>query len=69
MRFGQVAIVLKTNNLDSRAQEVINDGLEKFPNEFELWSVLSELSTATPEQITEAKKQMKRLDPLNPELK
>jgi len=69
MRFNQVATVLKANNLDSRAQEVINDGLEKFPNDFELWSVLSELSTATPEQITEAKKQMKRLDPLNPELK
>jgi len=69
MRFGQVATVLKANNLDSRAQEVVNDGLEKFPNEFELWSVLSELSTATPEQITEAKKQMKRLDPFNPELK
>jgi hypothetical protein len=69
LRFGQVAILLKANNLDSRAQEVIIDGLEKFPNEFGLWRVLSELSTATPEQITDAKKQMKRLDPLNPELK
>ena len=69
IRFDQVATVLKANNLDSRAQEVINDGLEKFPNEFELWRVLSELSTATPEQIAEAKEQMKRLDPLNPELK
>ena len=69
LRFGQVAILLKANNLDSRAQQVINDGLEKFPNEFGLWRVLSELSTATPEQIAEAKEQMKRLDPLNPELK
>ena len=69
LRFGQVAILLKANNLDSPAQQVISDGLKKFPNEFGLWRVLSELTTATPEQIAEAKAQMQRLDPFNPDLR
>ena len=69
MRYGQVGLVLQANKLDAQAQTVVDAGLLKFPNEFGLWSLASELSTATPEQIAKAKVEMKRLDPLNPTLK
>jgi O-antigen ligase len=69
MRYGQVALVLQANKLDAQAQAVIDAALLKFPDEFGLWSVAAKLSTATPEQIAEAKAQMKRLDPFNPDLK
>jgi hypothetical protein len=69
MRYGQVAVVLQANKYDAQAQAVIDKALLKFPDEFGLWSVAAKLSTATPEQIAEAKAQMKRLDPFNPDLK
>jgi hypothetical protein len=69
MRYVQVALVLQANQYDAQAQRVIDAGLLKFPNEFSLWSVAAQLSTATPEQIAEANAQMKRLDPFNPNLK
>jgi hypothetical protein len=68
MRYGQVGLVLQSNKLDAQAQKVVDVALLKFPDEFGLWSLASTLSTATPEQIVEAKKQMKRLDPNNPDL-
>ena len=68
-RYGQVGYVLHDNKLDAQAQKVVDAALLKFPNEFGLWSLASTLSTATPEQIIEAKKQMKRLDPFNPDVK
>jgi O-antigen ligase len=69
MRYGQVGLVLQSNKLDAQAQKVVDAALLKFPNEFGLWSLAATLSTATPEQIAEAKKQMKRLDPFNPDVK
>ena len=69
MRYGQVGLVLQSNKLDAQAQKVVDAALLKFPNEFGLWSLAATLSTATPEQIVEAKKQMKRLDPNNPDVK
>ncbi len=69
LRYGQVGLVLQSNKLDTQAQRVVDAALLKFPNEFGLWSLASKLSTATPEQIAEAKKQMKRLDPNNPDVK
>lgn len=69
MRYGQVGLVLQTNKLDAQAQRVVDAALLKFPNEFGLWSLASKLSTATPEKIAKAKKEMKRLDPFNPDVK
>ena len=69
MRYGQVGLVLQSNKLDAQAQKVVDAALLKFPNEFGLWSLAATLSTATPEQIAEVKKQMKRLDPFNPDVK
>jgi hypothetical protein len=45
------------------------DGTKKFPDDFLMWNLLSQLPEATPEQKAEAKAQMKRLDPHNPDLK
>ena len=69
MRYGQVGLVLQANKLDAEAQRVIDRALSKFPNEFGLWSLAAKLSTATPDQVAEAIKQMKRLDPYNPDVK
>jgi O-antigen ligase len=69
IKYGQVAGILQANKLDAQAQRVVDAALLKFPNEFGLWSLASKLSTATPEQVEKAKKEMKRLDPFNPDVK
>lgn len=66
---GQIAITLANNNLQPEALKILTDGVSKFPNEFSMWRLLSEIPNASPEQVIEAKRQMKRLDPLNPNLK
>lgn len=66
---GQVVVSLSNNNLQIEALKVLEDGVAKFPDEFSMWRLLSEIPNATPEQVAEAKLQMKRLDPLNPNLK
>jgi len=68
-RADKVAILLFTNNLNTQALRVLIPAVKKFPDDFSLWNVFSQLPNATPEQKAEAKAQMKRLDPLNPELK
>lgn len=66
---GQVAITLANNNLQAEALNILKVGVVKFPDEYSMWRLLSEIPNATPAQIVEAKLQMKRLDPNNPELK
>lgn len=66
---GQVAITLANNNLQAEALNILKVGVVKFPDEYSMWRLLSEIPNATPAQILEAKLQMKRLDPNNPELK
>ena len=68
-RMGQVAIALANNNLQSEALGILQDGVNEFPDEYEMWRLLSEISNASPEQVAKAKIQMKRLDPNNPTLK
>jgi hypothetical protein len=68
-RFVQVASILSENKLDAQALKVATDATEKFPNNYLVWRTLSKMNSATPEQKTEARAQMKRLDPNNPELK
>jgi O-antigen ligase len=65
----QVAYVLHQNKLDAQALPVILEATKKFPDVFDAWKVLNSLSTATPAHLAEAKAQMKRLDPFNPDLK
>jgi O-antigen ligase len=68
-RFAQVASVLNENKLDAQALQVAVDAVEKFPDSFLVWSILYQMNGSTPEQKTMAMAQMKRLDPLNPDLK
>ena len=66
---GQVAITLANNNLQAEALNILKVGVVKFPDEYSMWRLLSEIQNATPEDVAEAKLQMKRLDPHNPENK
>ena len=65
----QIAITLANNNLQAEALNILKVGVVKFPDEYSMWRLLSEIQNATPEQKAEAKAQMKRLDPNNPNLK
>jgi hypothetical protein len=68
-RYGQVALIFQENKYEAQALEVTEAGLLKFPNEFGLWKILSELPNASAAQLAEAEAQMKRLDPFNPDIK
>ena len=68
-RIEQVAVLLANQGLQVEALRVLEDGKVRFPDEFHFWRLISEIPNATPEQKAEAKAQMKRLDPHNPNLK
>jgi O-antigen ligase len=69
IRAGQVAISLANNKLETQALKILEAGVVKFPDEFSMWRLLSEIQNASPQQVAEAKLQMKRLDPNNPDVK
>ena len=69
VRFTFTASNFAQNGLNDRALVVIREGVKLFPNSYEAWSVLAGLPNARPSEITQAKAEMKRLDPYNPELK
>lgn len=68
-RFSQVAATLNDNGLTHEGLQVAVDGVNKFPDSFGAWLTLNTMKDATNEQKREAQIQMKRLDPLNPNLK
>ena len=68
-RMVQVAASLRLNKLDVQGLAVILDATEEFPDNYSVWATLYSMETATVEQKTQALAQMKRLDPLNPDLK
>ena len=68
-RLGQVAATLRDNKMEDQALPIIVKATNRFPDSYEAWKILASLSTASSEQISHAKAQMKRLDPHNPELK
>jgi hypothetical protein len=65
----QVAIALNENKLSAQGLQVAVDAAAKFPNNFGVWVTLDSMTSATNEQKAQAQKEMKRLDPLNPNLK
>jgi hypothetical protein len=69
IRMGMVAGLLQQNKLEANGLKVISDAVEKFPDEYGLWSILAGMPGATAEQKAQAQTQMKRLDPHNPNLK
>ena len=69
LRMGQVALILQENKLAAESLTLTMDATKKFPNEFKIWQILAQAPNATEAQVAEAKLQMKRLDPNNPNLK
>jgi O-antigen ligase len=68
-RMGQVAVFLANNKLQDQAMNVLLVGVGRIPDDYELWRIISEIPSATVEQKIKAQAEMKRLDPLNPNLK
>jgi O-antigen ligase len=68
-RMIQVAMTLNDNKLEDQGLQVAQDAVERFPDNFGVWSTLNSMNKASVEQKAEALAQMKRLDPLNPNLK
>jgi hypothetical protein len=68
-RMIQVAMTLNENKLEAQGLEVAIDATKKFPNNYSVWATLDAMKSATAEQKAQAQTEMKRLDPLNPNLK
>jgi hypothetical protein len=68
IRFLYTAQIMAENKLDDRAIQILSDASKLYPDSFELWQRWSQIPSATPDQIARAKAEMKRLDPLNPDL-
>ena len=68
-RMIQVAMILNDNKLEEQGLQVAQDAVKKFPENFGVWATLNSMKKATDAQKAEALAQMKRLDPLNPNLK
>jgi O-antigen ligase len=65
----QVAMALNENKLSAQGLQVAVDAAAKFPDNYGVWVTLDSMTSATNEQRAQAQKEMKRLDPLNPNLK
>ncbi len=68
-RMIQVATTLNENKLEEQGLKVALDAVERFPDNYGVWSTLNSMNKATEAQKAQALAQMKRLDPLNPNLK
>ena len=68
-RMIQVAMTLNENKLENQGLEVALDATKKFPDNYSVWATLDAMKNASPDQKAQAQKKMKRLDPLNPNLK
>lgn len=68
-RYVLVAKALQSNNFQVEAKEVLDIGVRKFPDSFDLWKLYSESAVASQSQKMKARSEMQRLDPNNPDLK
>jgi hypothetical protein len=67
-RLVQAVSLFSNSNLLDQAREVALKGVKHNPDYFDAWAQLYSLSNSTPEEKELAMKNMKRLDPRNPEL-
>lgn len=65
----RIADILANNNLTAAATAVSNDSLKSFSDDYPLWAIRTRLEGLPQEEIDRALKEMKRLDPHNPNLK
>ena len=68
-RMIQVSMTFNENKLEAQGLAVAIDATENFPNNYAVWAALNAMKSATDAQKAAALAQMKRLDPLNPNLK
>jgi len=68
-RFSYTVQILTQNKFEKEALLVLADVAKIYPDSFEIWQRWTQIPLATPTQIIKAKAEMKRLDPLNPDLK
>jgi len=68
-RLLHVATILHQNKLDTQAIVVLRNAVIHNPDSFDFWQLWSTIPTATPSDLANAKAQMKRLDPFNPDFK
>lgn len=68
-RLYMLAGIFRNAKLDTKAIEVLREATVEFPDSYELWNLWLTIPTASPSDIANAKAQLKRLDPFNPELK
>ena len=61
--------IFANNKLNDFAIKFARIAVQDDPNNYESWRILSKTTGATAEEVLKAKQEMKRLDPLNPELK
>ena len=69
LRMIQVSRTLNDNKLEKEGLSVAEDAVKRFPEKYEVWETLYLMNSATGAQKADALAQMKRLDPLNPNLK
>jgi O-antigen ligase len=60
---------LADSGFDENALRVIRNTVKNNPDNYFAWKLIASIPSATPEEVAQAQVQMKRLDPLNPELK
>jgi hypothetical protein len=60
---------LLKNKYEESALKIIRNTVKNYPDNYFAWKLITIIPSATPEEIAQAQMQMKRLDPLNPELK
>jgi hypothetical protein len=65
----QVLEVLVSNKLLAEAITVSNDSVAKFKDEYKIWEIRNKIESLPKEEIDKALREMKRLDPNNPDLK
>lgn len=65
-RYFYVARILTDNKYEANAIPILEVATVRYPDYFPLWIQLVQNPKSTPNQIAEAKMELKRLDPLNP---
>jgi O-antigen ligase len=67
-RYAQAVQLFANSNLMDQAREVALDAIEFNPEYFDAWKIFYALPNTSEEEKAEALKNMKRLDPLNPDV-
>ena len=67
-RMGEVALILNQNNLNKESLALTQKIVARYPDSFEGWRLINQLSPEGSEEKAQAIREMKRLDPLNPDI-